>query len=442
MSDAFRARLRRLRRDAPEAESQPAPAREGLPAWLGRRIGQATPGSADRGGETTPPADLRDLEGGGAERVTLLPCEHQHGSWGLGTALDSSAAALARIGRDDALRTLDPGAAVYLDIETTGLSGGAGTWPFLVALGRFTREGEGEPCFELWQGFMRGPEDEASVMAETARRVAAAGQLVTFFGKSFDRHRLEDKMRLHGIDPPFAGAPHLDLYHACRRLYGGAYADGRLQTMERALCAVERQDDLPGSMAPAAWYDFLAGRPHRLEEVFQHNLDDVLSLVTLTAHVARSFEERDPRGRALSGSSAHRALGLAKLEAEARDHRAAAHWLERALERVETEEARRAVAFDLGRCRERAGEGESALEGYVVLAEGNDPAAARAAARAALVLERRRRHEEALTFTTRASALVQRTLCGSEAARMLRELDSRRQRLERKGRHERPGAES
>ena len=38
---------------------------------------------------------------------------------------------------------------------------------------------------------------------------------------------------------------------------------------------------------PAAWFDYLHGRPHRLEGVFQHNLDDVKSLVTLLAHVGR-----------------------------------------------------------------------------------------------------------------------------------------------------------
>ena len=180
------------------------------------------------------------------------------------------------LAQDPTLSALALNGALFLDIETTGLSGGAGTKAFLVGLGRFHADD-----FELWQGFLRGPEEEAALLAECADRIRAAGAIVTFFGKSFDRHRLEDKMRVHGIAPPFKDCLHLDLYHPCRRLYGGRFADGRLATMERELAGLRRERDLPGAFAPAAWYDFLAGRAHLLEEVFRHNRDDILSLAAL-----------------------------------------------------------------------------------------------------------------------------------------------------------------
>src|SRR5262249_23502452 len=156
--------------------------------------------------------------------------------------------------------------------------GGAGTHVYLVGIGRFDGD-----AFEVWQGFARGPEEEAALLASCADRIRASSGLVTFFGKSFDRHRLQDKMRVHRIDPPFAERAHFDLYRACRGLYGRAFEDGRLATMERELCGVARERDLPGSFAPAAWFDFLAGREHLLEEVFRHNFDDVSSLVALAA---------------------------------------------------------------------------------------------------------------------------------------------------------------
>ena len=185
-------------------------------------------------------------------------------------------AALALCARDPSLADASLADALYLDTETTGLSGGAGTYVFLVGLGSFTPAG-----FEVWQGFLADPAHERALLAEVAERIARAPLLVTFFGKSFDRHRLEDKMRMHGVTPPFTGKPHLDLYHPLRRLHGASLPDARLRTMEHALCGVERADDLPGSFAPAAWFDFLAGRAHLLEGVFAHNADDVLSLVTL-----------------------------------------------------------------------------------------------------------------------------------------------------------------
>ena len=227
---------------------------------------------------------------------------------------------------------------MYLDIETTGLGGGVGTWPFLVALGHFDGE-----VFELWQGFLRTPGEEPALLHEVAERIRKSGALVSFFGKSFDRHRLEDKMRMHHIEPPFEGMPHLDLYHPLNRLYnrralwdklvpGGAelgrelgqphpedephrfgFANGKLSTMERELCGLERADDLSGAFAPEAWFDFLADRDHLLEHVFRHNADDVWSLATLTAHLAQTADRIRPDKTTLEGPEITRLLGLASL---------------------------------------------------------------------------------------------------------------------------------
>jgi len=194
---------------------------------------------------------------------------------------------------DKRLLDLDPEGAVYLDTETTGLAGGTGVYVYMVGLARFVPQG-----VEVWQGFMRGPEQEAALLEEVRRRIALSSGVVSFFGKSFDRHRLEDKMKLHAIDPPFSERPHLDLYHPLRRLHQGLLGDSKLQTMERHLCGVEREQDLPGSLAPEAWFDYLGGRAHRLHGVFQHNFDDVLSLMTLTEWLARVdqriLEKDDP----------------------------------------------------------------------------------------------------------------------------------------------------
>src|SRR6185295_8574993 len=150
--------------------------------------------------------------------------------------------------------------------------------------------------------------------------------------------RLEDKMRLHRIAPPFARKPHLDLYHPLARLYRGAYADGRLSTFESELCGVAREHDLPGSLAPAAWFDFLGERPHRLEAVFRHNELDVLSLVTLAAHLSCARAERAHDERPLPGNGRARARAIAELHAARGEHVQALEWLERALTRAGSDE--------------------------------------------------------------------------------------------------------
>jgi uncharacterized protein YprB with RNaseH-like and TPR domain len=282
-----------------------------------------------------PPAGLEpDLSGAVLARTTDLDARSLHGRFALEEIGSADPRAVAWLARDPSLAAFDLSRALFLDTETSGLSGGAGTWVFLVGLGSFEADGEDRRRFRVWQGFLSEPAGESALLVEVARRIRSAGAVVSFFGKSFDRHRLEDKMRIHGIEPPFAGRPHLDLYPPLRRLYrpraGGGLDDARLRTFESALCGVEREDDLPGAMAPAAWFDFLHGRPHDLEGVFRHNRDDVLSLVTLAAHLGRTLHESRAGGEELPGPPAVRAREVAKALVLAREPGLSLPWFDRA----------------------------------------------------------------------------------------------------------------
>jgi uncharacterized protein YprB with RNaseH-like and TPR domain len=60
----------------------------------------------------------------------------------------------------------------------------------------------------------------------------------------------------------------------------------RLATIERRVLRTVREDDLPGSEAPAAWLTFLRGGSSRnLNRVARHNHQDVLSLSRLMLHL-------------------------------------------------------------------------------------------------------------------------------------------------------------
>ncbi len=436
-ADPLRDKLRRLRR---EEGGGKGPGREAtVPAWLRRRLGRDAPGKGPAG-DTGPrsvgePADLevfsRD-EGEHAARIRTFTADHRHGDVALGDVVEASRETIALVARDPALEGLDPTRAVYLDIETTGLSGGAGTIPFLVALGSFCAEASGCSRFEMWQGFLRGPEEERALLAEVARRIRAGDGVVSFFGKSFDRHRLEDKMLVHGIEPPFEGRAHLDLYHPLRRLYGGAFEDGRLGTMEHELAGVQREDDLPGSFAPAAWFDFLGGRAHRLEEVFQHNLDDVLSLVTLAAHLGDTVAERRAGGGSLPGPALARARGLARLFAGRRDWTEALRWVDRALERDSAKE-RPWLLLRADLVRRTADWGE-VLPLYEEIAEGErDEIAARALIEVAKLREHRAKDfAGALDAVGRARDVIRRAVVGSRRSRLLADCDHRASRLRKR----------
>lgn len=464
MSEAFRARLARLRREDPippaaggalaspeprvgEGEERAAP--RGMPAWLraklGRRAGHASasgepgarsPAPADDPwpADPAPPARLEEVRGPAgpfALRSERLPAQHRHGDWSLaelGGARSGAVDPFELTTGDPALAGVELARAVFLDTETTGLAGGAGTTVFLVGLGWF----EGQR-FVLWQGFLRSPAEERALLAAVAERIGGASLLVSFFGKSFDRHRLEDKMRQHGVAPPFEGLPHLDLYHPLRRLYGAAFRDARLCTFERGLCGVQRAGDLPGARAPEAWFDFLAGRPHRLEGVFRHNAEDVLSLVTLAAHLGRTLDETRADGRPLEGCGLARAAALGRLHLARRERDRACAWLGRHLERAcgtGSDLARESAYLRAEALRLARRDGESEGAHRAVAAAAQDRWTVRSCIALAMLAEHRRRDPAAAReLVLAARELVPRVALGGERARLERDLERRLTRL-------------
>ncbi len=419
--------------DAPR-EAGDAPPATGIgrdlaaPAWLRQRLAGAAP-VLTSGATVGPPEGLvlaNGARGAFAFREERFEGSHRHGAWALADVDAASRAALALVAKDDTCADFQLRESVFLDVETTGLSGGAGTISFLVALGRF----EGQ-AFHLWQGFLRDPSEEHALLDEVARRIGGSRGIVSFFGKSFDRHRLEDKMRVFRVVAPFEGRPHLDLYWPVQRLYGPGLRDGRLATAERELAGVVRAGDLPGSRAPEAWFDFLAGRGHRLEDVFRHNRDDVLSLVALAAHLGRALCETDPAGGPLAGPAGTRAAGIARLLVRRGEHEEALRWIELALARGAGNA--RELTLERGELFLRLGRPAPARALFEDLAAGADGHAARAL----LALAKLHEHDlndpaGAADACARLRRLSERALTGASYASAVRGLARREARLARK----------
>lgn len=440
MGKEFSDRLRQLRRDPAATPAVQAPAQasaegSGVPVWLKHKLRAQGRRRAERTEEPPLETPVPTTEGepkrltvtrGVAARETLREEQSVHGHYGLHEVDAIDASAFSLLTGDATLAGLDPRRAVYLDTETTGLSGGAGTYVYMVGLGTF----DGDQ-FRVWQGFLRGPEEERVMLSECADRIAAAETVVSFFGKSFDRHRLEDKMRTHGIAPPFE-RPHLDLYHPLARLTKGRLPDGRLGTLERELCGVQRSDDLPGSLAPAAWFDYLARRPHRLEGVFRHNLDDVLSLVTLAAHLGRVAVESRADGAPLEGCGAGRARALGRAWLAQGDRVSALPWLELAIERgLEADLGVRDLQYERAEALRREGSLDEAVDAYTSLvALADDSQSVQALIGWAKLLEHQRSNTQgALACCERALALLDRTCSGATHRRLGQDLERRRSRL-------------
>ena len=176
---------------------------------------------------------------------------------------------------------------LFLDTETTGLSGGAGTLAFEIGLGFIDARG-----MVIRQYVMRDYGEESAMLAEIASLLPRFDTLVTFNGKSFDIPLLESRMVMHRIRVRLTDWPHLDLLHACRRVYRLRLGRCSLSALEEAVLGESRTDDLPGAQVPQRYFDYLRTREFALlEDVLRHNRQDVESLASLTGHLCSAFRE-------------------------------------------------------------------------------------------------------------------------------------------------------
>jgi len=205
------------------------------------------------------------------------------------------------LGDNDALRLLDPSLSasgpsrtIFIDLETTGLSGGAGTVAFLVGCGYFDLG-----AFQVRQFLLTSFAGERALLAAVADFFDATDLIVSYNGKTFDVPVMEMRWTFHRMPGPLEGVPHFDMLHPARRLWsgreparrgpGGNDEGGcRLSTLERVLFDVTRVGDVGGFEIPSRFFRFLrSGDPRLLEPVLEHNRQDLVSLAAVTAHAAR-----------------------------------------------------------------------------------------------------------------------------------------------------------
>jgi len=174
----------------------------------------------------------------------------------------------------------DPGDALLLDLETTGL---CGVPLFLAGLMRFGGDG-----FRITQLFARNYAEEKSVLREAARVTAESRLVVTFNGNSFDLPYLRDRSAFHLL--PFELTQRsLDILPHARRRWKPETPDCRLQTLEWFVCGRRRVGDIPGHLIPEVYHQYVqSGDMTPLLPVFQHN---ALDLVTTLEILLTLFEE-------------------------------------------------------------------------------------------------------------------------------------------------------
>jgi uncharacterized protein len=342
LADRIRAIVKPPAASANHLPLLPDPTNPPDPPSLGQdlraRFGAASPRDLPDARDLPEPRDLPDhcralpvLERtlGGEWRAGCFVVEHRrpassrHGKEAVGQV----AAQLDRTADDAALFTNGTPARppfLFLDLETTGLSGGAGTLAFLVGCGWFDDDGS----FVTRQFLLTRFQDERPLLERVAAELGIAGALVSFNGKSFDAPLLETRFLFHRMEWIGGKLPHVDVLHPARRFWkppdgnlgwlrgtgGEDVVVGRpfraagfdasscsLQALERQIVGARRVGDVPGFQIPGRYFQFVrSGDAAPLRTILEHNRLDLLTLAALTArllHLTRTGPDgaRDAR---------------------------------------------------------------------------------------------------------------------------------------------------
>jgi uncharacterized protein len=322
---------------------------------------------------------------------------------------------------------------LFLDVETTGLAGGAGTQAFLVGCAIID-----DDQLLVRQFLLPGFEHERALLAELRDWAAPHDTLVTFNGRSFDVPLIETRYLFHRLPFPLADAPHIDMLHASRRLWkerptiaGPALDDDscKLSVLERHLAGVHRVGDVPGFEIPSRFFRFVRdGNADPLEAVLEHNRIDLVSLALVTAR-AVTLIERGPSAT----THPRECLGLGRLYERAAmcDHAESSYAHAASLaRRVGREPDVRAEALRrLARLRRRGGRTTEAAQAWSELvALPACPTVIRREAREALAIH----HEHRSRDLQMAKSFVLEVLAESPGRRCREEAEYRLQRIERK----------
>jgi Predicted exonuclease len=170
-----------------------------------------------------------------------------------------------------------PGSVAYVDTETTGLSGGAGTYVFAAAVARPIDCG-----LRVAQVFLPQPGMEAAFLHTLQAEIAPALAVATFNGSSFDLPVLRTRWVMARMPGELACPAHVDLLTLVRALYRHRLESCNLRSVEERLLGYERDDPIASALVPDAYFDYLRTDMNPLlEAALEHNRLDVISLVHL-----------------------------------------------------------------------------------------------------------------------------------------------------------------
>lgn len=175
--------------------------------------------------------------------------------------------------------------AVFLDTETTGLSGGAGTVAFLVGTGYV----EGDR-FIVRQYLMSDYSAEAEMLQALKTDMSRFETVIHFNGRRFDMPLIAERCVMKRIENFTRDLWQLDLLYPARSVWKLRIGSCRLTHIESAILGMAKRDDIPGSEIPAKYFESVrTGNIGLLHDVIEHNRQDIVTLMTLLKTLEKTY---------------------------------------------------------------------------------------------------------------------------------------------------------
>jgi hypothetical protein len=362
----------------------------------------------------------------------VFSIDHLHGAHTLGELLTLSPAVAAQIGNEPALAGVDLSRVVFLDTETTGLSGGTGTLVFLVGLGAFDVVNS---AFSIRQFFLRSPAEEPAMLHALAEWLDSLDALVSFNGRGFDLPLLASRFTLARMRPRILRAPHLDLLMPARRMWRGRLESCALSSLEQHILDVRReQADVPGYLIPEMYVHYVrTGDASEMPRVMYHNAVDILSMVSLSTRLMTLFSSPSNSGEPEGVRDAGDFLALGKWHDDLGQSAEAESALRDCLARRPDAETRQAALHRLGYLLKRFERRDEAVRVWQALSTAKTWQGAEACVELAKHYEwQALKVERALAWTRKAMAIATGLPAGYAREHLEADLAHRLQRLERK----------
>jgi len=191
---------------------------------------------------------------------------------------------------------VNPQLLLFIDTETTGLSGGTGTLAFMVGLGFIENH-----SFTVHQYFITQLSHEEGMLELLQSVIPNFECLVSYNGKSFDIPLLNSRFILNRMQPIPEETNHIDLLHSTRTFWKYSMENCKLKTVETELLGLFREDDIPGDMIPDAYFDYLRSRQiDKIERIFYHNRFDIITMLANLILIVNAYKSRDPDNNPLT----------------------------------------------------------------------------------------------------------------------------------------------